>query len=254
MRLEGIGVIVGGGASGLALVTAQALAAAGARVGVIDVAGRGGWTGPFAPADVTDEVQVRAAFEALSTEIGPLRAMVNCAGTGGSGLMAGPGATLSVETFRRVVEVNTVGSFIMCKVAADQMIAQPPAADGERGVLINTSSIVSMEGQIGTTAYAAAKGGINAMTLPMTREFARHGVRVVTIAPGIFETPMFSQAKGPMVEWLRRQVQFPRRPGEASEFAAMVRHVIENPMLNGTTLRLDGAYRVPPGEAEWWTA
>lgn len=252
MRIDGGGVVVCGGASGLGLETAQVLRKAGAKVGVIDLAGPGGWDGAFAPADVRDEDQVRAAFTTLAPDIGPLRGMVNTAGVGGSGLCAGPGASLTVETFRKVVEVNTVGSFILCKVAADLMIAGAPDADGERGVLVNTSSIVATEGQIGTTAYAAAKGGIDAMTLPLAREFARHGVRVVTIAPGIFETPMFSNARGPMVSWLRAQVQFPARPGASSEFAAMARHILENPMLNGTTIRLDGAYRVPPGQAEWW--
>jgi NAD(P)-dependent dehydrogenase (short-subunit alcohol dehydrogenase family) len=252
MRIDGSGVIVAGGASGLGLVTAQTLRAAGARVGVIDLQEAGGWDGAFAQADITDEDQVNTAFSALAVEVGPLRGMLNTAGVGHSGLSAGPGAIVTAAGFKRTLEVNALGSFLMCRAAAEAMIAGEPDANGERGVLVNTSSIVAMEGQIGTAAYAAAKGAINGMTLPLAREFARYGIRVMTIAPGIFETPMFSRAKGPMVEWLRAQVQFPARPGEASEFAAMVRHIFENPMLNGDTLRLDGAYRVPPGESGWW--
>jgi 3-hydroxyacyl-CoA dehydrogenase / 3-hydroxy-2-methylbutyryl-CoA dehydrogenase len=252
MRIDGSGVIVAGGASGLGLATAQTLRQAGARVGVIDMAGPGGWDGAFAQADITDEDQVKAAFAALAGATGQLRGMLNTAGTGHSGLSAGPGASVTAAGFRRVLDVNALGSFIMSRVAAEAMIPSEPDANGERGVLVNTSSIVAMEGQIGTAAYAAAKGAVNAMTLPLAREFARYGIRIMTIAPGIFETPMFTNAKGPMVEWLREQVQFPARPGEASEFAAMVRHIFENPMLNGDTIRLDGAYRVPPGQAGWW--
>ena len=256
MKLRGPGVIVTGGASGLGLATAQALQEAGARVGVLDIAGPGGWDGPFANADVSDEKQVRAALDSLKPSTGQLCGMVNPAGRSGSGLCVGEGATLDVETFRKALEVNTLGSFIMCKLVAEEMLKATPDADGERGVLINVSSIVACEGQLGTAGYAASKGGINAMTLPLAREFARFGIRVVTIAPGIFETPMFNRggkAKGGMVDWLRQQVQFPARPGNPREFGALVRHIFENPMLNGDVLRLDGAYRVPPGTAAMWT-
>jgi NAD(P)-dependent dehydrogenase (short-subunit alcohol dehydrogenase family) len=252
MKLEASGVLVTGGASGLGLATAKALRRAGARVGVIDLAGPGGWDGPFAQADVSDEDQVRAAFGVLRPAVGALRGVVNCAGGGGSGLCVGPDATLTSEKFLRALAVNALGSFIVCRLAAEAMIVEPPDADGGRGALINVSSIVALEGQIGTAGYAAAKGAINAMTLPLAREFAGFGIRVMTIAPGVFETPMFTRARGPMVAWLRQQVQFPRRPGDASEFAAMVRHIFENPMLNGEVIRLDGAFRVPAGEAGWW--
>jgi NAD(P)-dependent dehydrogenase (short-subunit alcohol dehydrogenase family) len=252
--VDGSGVIVAGGASGLGLATAQALREAGARVGVIDMAGAGGWDGAFAKADITDADQVRDAFAALAEPVGQIRGMLNTAGTGRSGLSAGPGARVTAADFRHVLDVNALGSFIMCQAAVEAMLKNEPDANGERGVMVNTSSIVAMEGQIGTAAYAAAKGAINSMTLPLAREFARYGIRLMTIAPGIFETPMFSNARGPMVDWLRDQVQFPARPGAAPEFAAMVRHIFENPMLNGDVLRLDGAYRVPPGEWSWWVS
>lgn len=252
MRIEGNGVIVAGGASGLGLETALHLRAKGARVGVIDLKRSAGWDGPFAEADVADEAAVDRAFDALAPRIGPLRALLNTTGLGHSGLSAGPGRKVTAAGFRRVLEVNTLGSFILAQAAAERMIASDPDDAHERGVIINTSSIVAMEGQIGTAAYAAAKGGINAMTLTLAREFARYGIRAMVIAPGIFETPMFSNAKGPMVEWLREQVQFPQRPGEAHEYAAMVAHIIENRMLNGEVIRLDGAYRVPPGRHDWW--
>ena len=150
--------------------------------------------------------------------------------------------------------INTVGTFIVFKIAANRMITQVPDSDGERGVLIGVSSIVATEGQIGTSSYAASKGGVEAMILPLAREFARFGIRVAAIAPGIFETPMFKSGAGPRVDWLRAQVQFPARTGRPSEFAAMARHIIENSMLNGDTYRLDGAFRVPPGSAQMWGA
>lgn len=256
MNLRGQGVIVTGGASGLGLASAQVLREAGARVGVIDIAGTGGWDGAFAQADVSSEKEVKAALAALRPHTGPLRGLVNPAGRSGSGLCVGEGATLDIETFRKALEVNTLGSFIMCTLVAEQMLEQAPDLNGERGVLINVSSIVAMEGQLGTAGYAASKGGINAMTLPLAREFARFGIRVMTIAPGIFETPMFNRggkARGAMVDWLREQVQFPARPGDPREFGQMVRHIFENQMLNGEVLRLDGAYRVPPGWPGMWT-
>lgn len=256
MKISGVGIVVTGGASGLGLASAKVLRGAGALVGVIDIGGNGGWDGPFFKADVSDEHQVKAAFAYLKPQIGPLHGVVNPAGVSGSGLCVGEGATLTVERFRRALEVNTLGSFIICKLAAEQMIHNTPDGNGERGVLINVSSIVALGGQLGTAGYAAAKGGINAMTLPLAREFARFGIRVMAIAPGIFDTPMFRKAgsaKGRMADWLEEQVVFPARPGHPDEFGAMVRHIFENPMLNGDVLRLDGAYRIPPGTPELWT-
>lgn len=251
MRIGGSGVIVAGGGSGLGLVTATRLRDAGASVGVLDLQA-GGWDGAFAEADVADELAVGRAFDRLVPALGELRILLNTAGTGHSGLSVGPHRKVTAAGFRRVLEVNTLGSFLLAQAAAERMLAGDPDDQGERGVIINTSSIVAMEGQIGTAAYAAAKGGIDAMTLPLAREFARYGIRVMTIAPGIFETPMFSNARGPMVDWLRAQVQFPERPGEADEFADAVRAIVENRMFNGTVVRLDGAYRVPAGRSDWW--
>ena len=255
MRIEGSGFIVTGGASGLGLATARALRDAGGLVGVIDRRGPGGWDGAFAQADVSSEEQVASALTALQPDTGQVRGMLNAAGGGGAGLCVGDGATLTVKGFRRALEINTLGSFIMATLVAEAMRAGEPDANGERGVLINVSSIVAFEGQLGTSGYAAAKGGINGMTLPLARELARFGIRVMAIAPGIFETPMFNAAgdtMGAMNRGLRDAVQFPRRPGDPGEFAATVKHIIENPMLNGHILRLDGAYRVPPGEPSWW--
>jgi 3-hydroxyacyl-CoA dehydrogenase/3-hydroxy-2-methylbutyryl-CoA dehydrogenase len=251
MNVSGSGVIVAGGGSGLGAETARALRERGALVGVLDLQ-RGAWDGPFHKADVADETAVEEGLDSLMAGLGPLRAVLNTTGAGHSGLSAGPHRKVTAAGFLRVLAVNTLGSFILARTAAERIMRSQPDAHGERGVIINTSSIVAMEGQIGTAAYAAAKGGINAMTLPLAREFASVGIRVVTIAPGIFETPMFSNAKGPMVDWLRDQVQFPRRPGEAPEFAHAVQAIIENPMFNGTVIRLDGAFRVPPGRRDWW--
>lgn len=259
MKVEGSGIVVAGGGSGLGLAAAAALRDLGASVGVIDLH-QGGWDGAFVQADVADERAVEQAFDALASATGTLRIMLNTTGRqpargGGTphvGITAGPGRTVTAEAFRRALDVNALGSFILTRAAAERMITAEPMDDGERGVIVNTSSIVAMEGQIGTVAYAASKGAINAMTLPLAREYACWGVRVMAIAPGIFDTPMFSSARGAMVDWLRAQTQFPSRPGEAGEFAAAVRAVIENPMFNGDVIRLDGAMRVPAGRREWW--
>lgn len=250
MKLEGQVAIIAGGSSGLGAETVRYLLAQGMKVGVIDLTDCE--NAPCVTADIADEAQVTEAVNRLAGKLGFPRLVLNTTGTGGSGLSAGPGARVDGATFRRVLEVNTLGSFNLARAAAELMIDSEADDHGERGVIINTSSIVAMEGQIGTAAYAAAKGGINAMTLPLAREFARFGIRVMTIAPGIFETPMFSKARGPMVEWLREQVIYPDRPGEAVEFAEMVAHIGCNRMLNGSVIRLDGAYRVPSGRHDWW--
>jgi 3-hydroxyacyl-CoA dehydrogenase/3-hydroxy-2-methylbutyryl-CoA dehydrogenase len=255
MKIEGSGFVVTGGASGLGLAAAKALRERGAQVGVLDVAECGGWDGAFAKADVSNEEQVAAALASLKAELGPVRGMLNAAGGGGAGLCLGDDATLTVAGFRRSLEINALGSFIMATHVGRLMLESEPDHNGERGVLINVSSIVALEGQMGTAGYACSKGGINAMTLPLAREFARFGIRVMTIAPGIFETPMFNaggDALGVMNRGLREAVQFPARPGDPSEFGAAVAHIVENPMFNGHVLRLDGAYRVPPGDPSWW--
>ena len=260
MKLAGSGIIVAGGGSGLGYAAARDLRGAGCNVAVLDLR-PGEWDGAFAEADVSDEAQVNRAFDQLLAEIGILRVMLNTTGRqsaldGGSshvGISAGPGRTVTAAAFRRALDVNTLGSFILTQAAAERMIAAEPDDGGERGVIINTSSIVAMDGQIGTAAYAASKGAINAMTLPLAREYACYRVRVMTIAPGIFETPMFSNAKGLMVSWLRELTQFPSRPGNAAEFAHCVQAIIENSMFNGEVVRLDGALRLPAGQREWWT-
>ncbi|KCZ92138.1 SDR family NAD(P)-dependent oxidoreductase [Hyphomonas johnsonii] len=250
MNLNGAAAIVAGGSSGLGAETVRHLVRKGMKVGVMDLNPCD--DAPFVAADISDEPQVTEAVNALADQLGPLRLVLNTTGTGGSGLSAGPDSRVDGATFRRVLEVNTLGSFNLARAAAGRMMENEADDQGERGVIINTSSIVAMEGQIGTAAYAAAKGGINAMTLPLAREFARYGIRVMTVAPGIFETPMFSKARGPMVDWLREQVVYPDRPGQAVEFAEMVEHIGCNRMLNGSVIRLDGAYRVPRGQHEWW--
>ena len=259
MEIAGSGAVVAGGGSGLGLAAAQMLRAGGAAVGVLDL-DRGDWDGPFAAADVADEDAVERALDALAPDVGTLRILLNTTGRqpargGGAshvGLTAGPGRSVTAAAVRRALDVNALGAFILTQAAAERMIAASPMTGGERGIIVNTSSIVAMEGQIGTVAYAASKGAINAMTLPLAREFARYGVRVMAIAPGIFDTPMFANARGAMVDWLRAQTQFPPRPGLSEEFAAAVRAIVQNPMFNGDVVRLDGAMRVPPGEHDWW--
>lgn len=250
MKLDGAVAVIAGGASGLGEETARYLSQCGMKVGVVDIQSCG--TTPSVKVDITDEAQIIAAFRELANQLGTPRLVLNTTGVGGSGLTVGPSASVDAATFRRVLEVNTLGAFNLVRAAAMLMINSAADDQGERGVIINTSSIVAMEGQIGTAAYAAAKGGVNAMTLPLARELARYGVRVMTVAPGIFETPMFSNARGPMVDWLRDQVVYPDRPGNAVEFAEMIEHIGCNRMLNGSVIRLDGAYRVPPGKHEWW--
>lgn len=256
MKLDGSGVIVTGGASGLGLATAQALRDAGARVGVLDLQGAGDWDGAFATADVTDEAAVASALDTLTGPIGPIRAMLNAAGGGGAGFSIGPFASLTVEGFRKGLLNNALGSYIMSRLVAERMLETEPDENGERGVLINVSSIVAQEGQMGTAGYAAGKGAIESMTLPLAREFAQFGIRVMAIAPGIFETPMFNAGRDDLLAdmnaGLRAAVQFPPRPGYPKEFAMAVKHIIENPMMNGHVSRVDGAYRVPPGELSWW--
>lgn len=258
MKLEDTGIVITGGASGLGLASAKVLRDAGAKVGVIDLQGAGGWDGPFAAADVTDETAVASALDELEESVGQLRGMLNAAGGGGgTGLSIGDDASLTVDSFRRGLLVNGLGSYIMTRLAAERILKGDPDRNGERGVLINVSSIVAQEGQIGTPGYAAGKGAVEAMTLPLAREFARYGIRVMAIAPGIFETPMFNAARddilAEMNAGLRAAVQFPARPGYPEEFALAVKHVMENPMMNGNVMRVDGAYRVPVGDHAWWT-
>ncbi len=250
MQLAGSAALVTGGASGLGLATATTLARAGAAVVVADLASSNGeaaaagFGGVFAPTDVTDEASVQAAVD-LAGSLGPLRVAVNCAGIGTPGRVVGRDGPLPLERFARVVTVNLVGTFNVIRLAAQAMAATEPV-DGERGVIVNTASAAAFDGQIGQAAYSASKGGVVGMTLPIARDLADRLIRVMTIAPGLFDTPMLAGLPEPALQSLAAQVPMPSRLGDPTEYAALVRHIVENPMLNGEVIRLDGAIRMPP--------
>lgn len=252
MQLDGCSALVTGGASGLGNATAHALTEAGAHVVILDLprsegekaATALGPTARFVPADVTDEEQVQAAVDTASS-IAPLRVVVNCAGIATAEKVLGRDGLIPLEHFERVIRVNLVGTFNVVRLAA-AAIAQTEPVGEERGVIVNTASVAAFDGQIGQPAYAASKGGVAAMTLPLAREFARSLIRVMTIAPGIFETPMMAGLPQAAQDSLAAQVPHPSRLGRPSEYAALVRAIVENPMLNGETIRLDGAIRMQP--------
>ncbi|MFZ5610315.1 MAG: SDR family NAD(P)-dependent oxidoreductase [Pseudomonadota bacterium] len=251
MELRGIGAVVTGGASGLGAATARALAKAGAKVTLFDldeamgpkVAAEIG--GQYAKVDVAAEGDVVAGLDAAEKAHDATRVLVNCAGIGVAIKTVGRGAPHPLDVFRKVLEVNLVGSFNCLAKAAARMTALAPLGE-ERGVIINTASVAAFDGQIGQAAYAASKGGIVGMTLPIARDLADKGVRVVTIAPGLFLTPLLMSLPEEARESLGRQVPFPNRLGDPGEFAMLARHIVENPMLNGETIRLDGAIRMAP--------
>jgi NAD(P)-dependent dehydrogenase (short-subunit alcohol dehydrogenase family) len=245
MQISGCSALVTGGASGLGLATARELRAAGADVIIVDLPGSGGESiegVTFVVADVTDEAQVQAAVDAASA---PLRIVVNCAGIGTPGKTLGRDGPLPLSTFERVLRVNLLGTFNVIRLAARAIAATEPV-DGERGVIVSTASVAAFDGQIGQAAYSASKGGVVGMTLPIARELASHLIRVMTIAPGTFDTPMLAGLPEAARESLGSQVPHPSRLGKPSEYAALVRHIVENPMLNGETIRLDGAIRMAP--------
>jgi NAD(P)-dependent dehydrogenase (short-subunit alcohol dehydrogenase family) len=252
MRIEGQAAIVTGGASGLGLATAELLAAAGARVALLDLdaarvaeaAGRLGGKG--IACDVADAASAEQAVAAARDSHGPARILVNCAGIAPPARIVGRSGPMPLADFARVIQINLIGSFNLLRLAAADMAALEPDAGGERGVIVNTASVAAFEGQIGQAAYAASKGGIAALTLPAARELARHGIRVMTIAPGIFETPMLRGLPEPVQQALGASVPFPKRLGRPDEYAALVRHILDNPMLNGEVIRLDGAIRMAP--------
>ncbi|RJK96320.1 SDR family NAD(P)-dependent oxidoreductase [Vallicoccus soli] len=242
--------LVTGGASGLGLATARALRAAGAQVVVLDLPGAPGREAAeaeglvFAGADVTDEEGVAAAVRTAEA-LGDLRVAVNCAGVATPGKLLGRHGVLALEEFRRVVEVNLVGTLNVTRLAAEAMARAEPV-DGERGVVVMTASVAAFDGQVGQVAYSASKGGVAAMTLPLARELARSLVRVVTVAPGVFRTPMVAGLPQPAQDSLGQQVPHPARLGEPPEYAALVEHLVRNAYLNGEVVRLDGAIRMAP--------
>jgi NAD(P)-dependent dehydrogenase (short-subunit alcohol dehydrogenase family) len=274
MDVKGTVALVTGGASGLGAATARRLFDAGASVVLVDLpssdgaayaaelnAGSAGTgTGPatatgagpravFAAADVTNEADVQAAVD-TAVALGPLRIVVNCAGVATPGKVLGRDGVLPLDVFSRVIQVNLIGTFNVLRLAAAAMVATEPVSTDlggpERGVIVNTASVAAFDGQIGQPAYAASKGAVAAMTLPLARELARSLVRVVTIAPGIFETPMMATLPQDAQDSLGRQVPHPSRLGKPAEYASLVAHIVENAMLNGETIRLDGAIRMGP--------
>lgn len=248
--------LVTGGASGLGAATAKKLYDSGASVVIVDLpqsrggdyAAELGERAVFVPADVTNEEQVQAAVDAAVAR-GPLRMVVNCAGVATPGKVLGREGVLPLETFQQVVQINLVGTFNVTRLAAAAMVQADPVDGGggpERGVVINTASVAAFDGQIGQPAYSASKGAVASMTLPLAREFARSQVRVMTIAPGIFATPMMAGLPQEAQDSLGAQVPHPSRLGRPDEYAALAAHIIENAMLNGETIRLDGAIRMAP--------
>ena len=243
--------IVTGGASGLGAATARRLAAAGGKVLIVDVQDAAGQElaqalgGGYAHCDVTLATEAQAAV-AEAQKLGPLRGLVNCAGVAPATRTLGKDGPHPLDSFARAVNVNLIGSFNMARLAAAAMAQQESMIDGERGIIIHTASVAAYDGQIGQTAYAASKAGIVGMTLPMARDLARDGIRVMTIAPGIFETPMLMDMPEAVRLALGAAVPFPSRLGRPDEFARLIEAIVTNPMLNGETIRLDGAIRMPP--------
>jgi NAD(P)-dependent dehydrogenase (short-subunit alcohol dehydrogenase family) len=246
--------LVSGGASGLGGATSRLLAASGANVIIADInqengtalANELGAQVRFVVANVADEASVQNAIGTAVSSFGQLHGAINCAGIGVAEKTIGKDGPHALASFKKVIEVNLVGTFNVIRLAAAQMAGQEPNNNGERGVLINTASIAAFDGQIGQAAYSASKGGIVGMTLPIARDLARSGIRVVTIAPGLFDTPLLAGLPEEVKQVLGAQVPFPARLGDPAEYAALVQHVIENSMLNGEVIRLDGALRMPP--------
>ncbi|WP_327440150.1 SDR family NAD(P)-dependent oxidoreductase [Pseudomonas donghuensis] len=252
MQIANKNFIVSGAASGLGAATAQMLIEAGAQVMLVDlnaeaVAAKAqalGTKARFAVADISQEAAAKAAVDAAVAAFGSLHGLINCAGIVGAEKVLGKNGPHGLESFSRVINVNLIGSFNLLRLAAAAMAEGEAGADGERGVIINTASIAAYDGQIGQAAYAASKGAIASLTLPAARELARFGIRVMTIAPGIFETPMMAGMTQEVRDSLAAGVPFPPRLGRPQEYAALARHIIENSMLNGEVIRLDGALRM----------
>jgi len=252
MQIKHSVFVVTGGASGLGAATAQMAAANGAKVVIADLQAEAGEKlakeigGKYCKCDVTSEADGKAATELAVKEFGGLHVLVNCAGIGVAERTIGKDAPHDLARFTKVIGINLIGTFNMIRLAADAMAKAGPNAAGERGVIINTASVAAFDGQIGQAAYAASKGGVVGMTLPIARDLSRNGIRVVTIAPGLFLTPMLLGLPKEAQDSLGKQVPFPSRLGKPDEYAALARHIVENEMLNGETIRLDGAIRMAP--------
>ena len=253
MDITGSVALVTGGASGLGLATARRLVKSGAKAVLVDLPSSKGdevaasldGAAVFAAADVTDETAVRTALDAAG-ELGPLRVVVNCAGIGTPGRVLGrDGMAFPLDPFVKVIQVNLIGTFNVIRLAAERMAATEPVGE-ERGVIVNTASVAAYDGQIGQAAYSASKGGIVGMTLPIARDLAQRQIRVVTIAPGLFDTPLLAGLPEEARASLGQQVPHPSRLGDPDEYGALVEHIVANPMLNGEVIRLDGAIRMAP--------
>ncbi|WP_214364506.1 3-hydroxyacyl-CoA dehydrogenase [Pseudonocardia sp. H11422] len=252
MDINGSVALVTGGASGLGLATTEKLLDAGASVVILDLPGSAGEQVAeklgdkvrFAAGDVTDEASVAAALD-VAAELGPIRGAVNCAGTGDAIRVLGKQGVYPLDKFARIININLVGTFNVIRLAAERIAATDPVGE-ERGVIVNTASVAAFDGQIGQAAYSASKGGVVGMTLPIARDLATAMIRVVTIAPGLFNTPLLASLPEEAKESLGRQVPHPSRLGDPSEFGALVSHIVANPMLNGEVIRLDGAIRMAP--------
>src|SRR5512134_1405919 len=255
MQIQGIGAVVTGGGSGLGEATVRALAARGARVAILDlgrskgaeVAKSIGDAAIFCEADVASEEQVTAALDEAVGRFGGIHAAVNCAGIGTAGRTVDKnGEPFDLKLFELTLRVNLIGTFNVIRLAAARMMQNQPDPEGERGAIVNTASVAAFEGQIGQCAYSASKGGVVGMTLPIARDLAASGIRVNTIAPGLFATPMLMMMPEEARAYLAKQIPFPSRLGKPPEYAALACHIVENPMLNGETIRIDGALRMGP--------
>ncbi|WP_343585121.1 SDR family NAD(P)-dependent oxidoreductase [Herbaspirillum sp.] len=253
MQLQGQAALVTGGASGLGAETVRQLARAGARVSILDVNTEAAQALAAelgchaARCDITDSASVEAALDAAQEANGTPRILVNCAGIGGAKRMVGKdGSPMPLEDFSRIVNVNLIGTFNMIRLAAARMAGAEAMADGERGVVIATASVAAYDGQVGQAGYAASKGGITSMTLPLARDLAQYGIRVVTIAPGLFLTPLLYKLPEEVQQSLAASIPFPKRLGKAEEFAQLALHIAGNLSLNGEVIRLDGALRLAP--------
>ena len=252
MNLKGAAVVVTGGASGLGGATAKELASAGAKVAIFDLNEEQGEKlakelgGVFVKCNVADEQSVIDAFAKAKEAHGPCRALINCAGIGTATKTTSKGEPHPLAEFNRIIQVNLIGTFNCIRIAATEMAASEPAENGDRGVIVNTASVAAFDGQIGQAAYSASKGGIVGMTLPIARDLMNDGIRICTIAPGLFNTPLLQGLPDNVKDALAASMPFPKRLGEPAEYGQLARHICENQMLNGETIRLDGAIRMAP--------